>query len=165
MDCPSGSVEKDPPGQCRRCSSILGSWRSPGEGNGNLFQYSYLENPTDRGAWQATVHGVTSRTQLRACEHMHAHSRTHTHTLFQIVINVCFVFFIILYLLGIITSVYLQGIITTNSCVTTSWVKTDKILEPWKAPSYHFPIIVHFLLYKRNRHPGFYGNHFPGFSL
>ena len=97
----------------------------------------------------------------------HAHTLTHTytHTLFQIVINVCFVFFIILYLLGIITSVYLQGIITTNSCVTTSWVKTEKILKPWKAPSYHFPIIVHFLLYKRNRHPGFYGNHFPGFSL
>ena len=32
---------------------------SPGEGNGNLFQYSCLENPMDRGAWQATVHGVT----------------------------------------------------------------------------------------------------------
>ena len=32
--------------------------RSPGEGNGNPLQYSGLENPTDRGAWQATVHGV-----------------------------------------------------------------------------------------------------------
>ena len=30
---------------------------SPGEGNGNLLQYSCLENPMDRGAWQATVHG------------------------------------------------------------------------------------------------------------
>ena len=30
-----------------------------GEGNGNPFQYSCLENPMDRGAWQATVHGVT----------------------------------------------------------------------------------------------------------
>ena len=39
--------------------------RSPGEGYGNPLQYSCLEDPTDRGAWQATVHGVTkSRTQL-----------------------------------------------------------------------------------------------------
>ena len=36
--------------------SIPGSGRSPGEGNGNPLQYC-LENPTDRGAWQATVHG------------------------------------------------------------------------------------------------------------
>ena len=39
--------------------SIPGLGRSPGEGNGNPLQYSCLENPTDRGAWQATVHGVT----------------------------------------------------------------------------------------------------------
>ena len=37
---------------------IPGSGRSPGEGNGNPLQYSCLENPTDGGAWQATVHGV-----------------------------------------------------------------------------------------------------------
>ena len=45
--------------------SIPGSGRSPGEGNGNPLQYSGLENPTDRGAWWATVHRVTkSWTQL-----------------------------------------------------------------------------------------------------
>ena len=38
---------------------ILGSGRSPGEGNGNLLQYRCLENAMDRGAWWATVHGVT----------------------------------------------------------------------------------------------------------
>ena len=38
--------------------SILGLGRSPGEGNGNPLQYSCLENPMDRGAWQAAVHGV-----------------------------------------------------------------------------------------------------------
>ena len=38
---------------------IPGSGRSPGEGNGNPLQYSCLENPMDRGAWQATVHGVS----------------------------------------------------------------------------------------------------------
>ena len=37
---------------------IPGSERSPGEGNGNPLQYSCLENPMDRGAWQAAVHGV-----------------------------------------------------------------------------------------------------------
>ena len=45
--------------------SIPGSGRSPGEGNDNPLQYSCLENPLDRGAWQATVHGVAkSQTQL-----------------------------------------------------------------------------------------------------
>ena len=49
--------------QCRRPSpgdkgSIPGSGRSPGEWNGNPLQYSCLENPMDRGAWWATVHGV-----------------------------------------------------------------------------------------------------------
>ena len=45
--------------------SIPGWGRSPGEGNGNPLQYSCLENPMDRGAWQAIVHGVAkSRTRL-----------------------------------------------------------------------------------------------------
>ena len=39
-------------------ASIPGLGRSPGEGNGNPLQYSCLENPKDRGAWLATVHGV-----------------------------------------------------------------------------------------------------------
>ena len=46
---------------------VLGSGRSPGEGNGNPLQYSCLGSPMDRGAWRATVHGVmkeTDRTQL-----------------------------------------------------------------------------------------------------
>ena len=46
--------------------SILGSGRSPGGGHGNPLQYSCLENPMDRGAWQDTVHGVAkSRAQLK----------------------------------------------------------------------------------------------------
>ena len=39
--------------------SLPGSGRSPGEGNGNQFQYSCLGNSMDRGVWQAIVHGVT----------------------------------------------------------------------------------------------------------
>ena len=46
-------------GDARDAGSIPGSGRSPGEGNGNPLQYSCLGNPMDRGAWQATVHGVT----------------------------------------------------------------------------------------------------------
>ena len=54
-------VIKNPPanaGDVRDPGSIPGSGISPGEGNGNPLQYSCLENPTDRGAWQATVHRI-----------------------------------------------------------------------------------------------------------
>ena len=52
---------KNPPanaGNLRDEGSILGSGRPPGEENGNPLQYSCLENPMDRAAWRATVHGV-----------------------------------------------------------------------------------------------------------
>ena len=43
-----------------RDMGLIPRWgRTPEEGNGNLFQYSCLENSMDRGAWQATIHGVT----------------------------------------------------------------------------------------------------------
>ena len=56
---PSGSVVKNPPANTEDLGSIPGSGRSPGERNGYPLQYSCLENSMDRGAWQATVHGVT----------------------------------------------------------------------------------------------------------
>ena len=46
-------------GDVRDVGSIPGLGRPPGEGNGNPLQYSCLENPMDRGGWQAMVHGVT----------------------------------------------------------------------------------------------------------
>ena len=55
-------VVKNPPanaGDVRDLDLIPGSGRAPGEGNGNPRQYSCLKNPTDRGAWWTTVHGVT----------------------------------------------------------------------------------------------------------
>ena len=65
---PGGAVEKNPPtsaGDTRDVGSIAGLGRSPGEGNGNPLQYSCLQNPIDRGSWQATAHGVAkSPTQL-----------------------------------------------------------------------------------------------------
>ena len=45
-------------GDARDTGWIPGSGKSPGGGHGNPLQYSCLENPVDRGAWQATVHGV-----------------------------------------------------------------------------------------------------------
>ena len=42
----------------------LGQEDSPGEGNGNLLQYSCLENSMDRGAWRATVHGVAKESDM-----------------------------------------------------------------------------------------------------
>ena len=55
---PGCSVVKNPPANAGDLGLILGSGRSPGEGNGNPLQYSCLGNPKDRGAWGATVHGV-----------------------------------------------------------------------------------------------------------
>ena len=46
-------------GDTRDTGLIPGLERSPGVGNGNPLQYSCVENPTDKGAWRATVHGVT----------------------------------------------------------------------------------------------------------
>ena len=50
-------------------SSIPGSGRSPGEGNGNLFQDSCLGNSMDRGAWQVTVHGVAESDMTEQLTH------------------------------------------------------------------------------------------------
>ena len=62
---PDGSVVKNPSVDARDEGSVPGSGRSPGGGNGNPLQYCYLENPTDRGDWQAPVHKIAkSWTQL-----------------------------------------------------------------------------------------------------
>ena len=53
-------------GDAKDAGLIPGSRRSPGGGHGNPLQYAYLDNPMDRGVWQATVHSVAkSRTQLK----------------------------------------------------------------------------------------------------
>ena len=60
-----GSDGKEPACNAGDLDSIPGSGSSPGGGNGNPLRYSCLENPMDRGAWRATVHGVAeSRTQV-----------------------------------------------------------------------------------------------------
>ena len=62
MGFPGNAVGKNPTanaGDARDSGSIFGSGRSPGGGNGNLLQHSCLENSMDKGARQATVHGVS----------------------------------------------------------------------------------------------------------
>ena len=55
---PGGSYGKESACNAGDLGSIPGSERAPGERNGNPLQYSCLENPMDREAWQATVHGT-----------------------------------------------------------------------------------------------------------
>ena len=66
MGFPGGSDGKESPCSAGDPGSIPGSGRSPGERKDYPLQYSCLKNPMDRGAWQATVHGVAkSRKRLR----------------------------------------------------------------------------------------------------
>ena len=64
LDFPGGSVAKNPPANTGDMGSIPGLAKSPGGGNGNPLQYSCLGNVMDRGAWGATVHGVSKRHDL-----------------------------------------------------------------------------------------------------
>ena len=59
MDFSGGTVVKNLPFNAGDAGSIPELGRSAGAGNGNPLQYSCLENPLDRGAWWASVHGVT----------------------------------------------------------------------------------------------------------
>ena len=69
MGFPGGSVVNNPPANVGDVGSSPGPGRSPGEGNGNPLQYSCLENPTDRGAWRATVpragHNLVTKTTTK----------------------------------------------------------------------------------------------------
>ena len=62
---PGGSDGKKSACDVGEQGSIAGLGRSPGEGHGNPLQYSCLENSMDRGAWWATVHGVTKSQTLK----------------------------------------------------------------------------------------------------
>ena len=65
-DLPGGSVVKNLCANAGDAGLVPGSGKSPGEGNGNPLQYPCPENPMHRGAWQATVHGVT-KSWTRLC--------------------------------------------------------------------------------------------------
>ena len=76
---PGGRVEKNLHANARDIGNmdlIPGSGRSPGGRNGNPLQYSCLESPMDRGAWQVTVHGITeSDTSEQLSTHTHTHGQ------------------------------------------------------------------------------------------
>ena len=79
-DFPVALVVKNLPanaGDIREASSIPGLVRSSGRGHSNPLQYSCLENSMDRGAWQATVHGVAKSWTLLKRLSMHTHSHMH----------------------------------------------------------------------------------------
>ena len=63
MGFPDGSGDKNPPAKVGDMNPTLGLGRSPREGNSNPLQYSFLGNPMDSGAWQATVHGVSKESK------------------------------------------------------------------------------------------------------
>ena len=78
LSFPHGSDGKESICSVGYLGSIPGSGRSAGGGHGNPLQCCCLENPMNRGAWQATVHAVAkSPTRL---SNTHTHTHTHTHT-------------------------------------------------------------------------------------
>ena len=78
-----------PGGKESACSAgdrglIPGSGRSPGGRHGNSLQYSCLENPMDRAAWQATVHRVAKSQTCLSNSHTYTYTHTHTHRLWPV---------------------------------------------------------------------------------
>ena len=85
---PGGAYSKEPTCQCRkhkRCRFDPWVGKIPWRRHGNVFQYSCLENPTDRRAWRATVHRVAkSRTRLKrlsTAQHTYLDAHIYKHTL------------------------------------------------------------------------------------
>ena len=74
VTAPGGSVGDESASSTGNVGLIPGSGRSPGGGHGSPLQYSCLENPMDRGAWRAVVHGITkSWTRLKRLKHTCTH--------------------------------------------------------------------------------------------
>ena len=88
MGVPGGSVVKNLPassGHAEDAGSIPGSGRSTGGGNGNSLGFSWLGNPTDRGSWGVTVHGVT---ESETIEHAHVTHRSLSNLVFSELLKV-----------------------------------------------------------------------------
>ena len=88
----SGSDGKESACKVGDPGSIPGLGRAPGEGNGNPLYYSCLENSMNRGAWRATVHGVT-KSWTRLIEQL-----LHTHVCIEVVTLACLLLICVLFL-------------------------------------------------------------------
>ena len=104
---------RNPPANAEDPGSIPGSRRCPGEGNGNPFQYSCLENSMDRGAWWATVHGCHKESDTTEQVKHHHHRRVYE-GLIPPTWNACLIgilswkyCFVLFLLFSLITYVYL----------------------------------------------------------
>ena len=71
MDFPARSVVKNVPANAGDVGLIPGLGRFPEEGNGNLLQYSCMENFMEKGGWRATVHGVKESDMTKRLTHTH----------------------------------------------------------------------------------------------
>ena len=71
MGFPGGSDSKEPACNAGDLGSIIGLGRPPGEKKGNPLQYAFLENSMDRGAQEATVHGVTESDMTERLTYSH----------------------------------------------------------------------------------------------
>ena len=100
-----------------RDKGLIPGWeRSPRGGNGNPLQCPYLGSPMERGAWWATVHGVTkSWTRLRGWMHTRAHTHTHTHTV------MCLPIFFIFQMVSWCSVCALQKKGTRSGCYLCNW--------------------------------------------
>ena len=140
MGFPGGSEVKASACNAGDPSSIPGSGRSPGEGNGTPLQYSCLENPMDGGAWWATVHGVAkSRTRL----YFHFHSHPYMTTGKTIALTrwtfVGKVMSLLLNMLSRLVVIFLPR----RRCLLISWLQSPSavILEPKKVKSLTVSIV------------------------
>ena len=86
---PGGSAVKNMPDVAGDGDSIPESERSPGEGNGNPLQYSFLENPMDRGAWWSTVHGVAKESDTTEQLNSNSGASGHVDTCIYIYVYIC----------------------------------------------------------------------------
>ena len=77
MGFPDGSDSKESACNAGDLGLIPGLGRSPGEGNDCPLKYFCLENPMDRGAWQATVHGLTKTQTGLSNDHFHFPANTY----------------------------------------------------------------------------------------
>ena len=106
--------------ETRDPGSIPGSGRSPGGGLANSLQYSCLENPMDRGSWQATVHGVAkSQTWLKQL-FTHAHTYIYKYSMYICITEKDRV--------NLLCPFYVPGVSVCSVCMLLHWVFTPTSL-------------------------------------